>query len=285
MVQCNMDLSQQHTLEDNSGGRFEFGRNWAEFLKQLDEERINDAEKSLLEMLEVPNLEGKTFVDIGSGSGLFSLAARRLGAKVHSLDYDPQSVECTRELKRRYFPIDSNWVVESGSVLDQDYLGRLGQFDIVYSWGVLHHTGHLWQALENVIPLVKEGGKLFIGLYNDQGGPSRRWLLVKRLYCQYPILRMPLLLGSWWRLFWRGMLRDIVMLRPGETFRKLRQERRGMSIWRDLVDWVGGYPFEVSKTEDVFHYYRKKGFVLTRLVTDDNLGCNQFVLLRVGKVI
>lgn len=278
-------MSQQHTLEVSSGERFEFGRNWAEFLKHLDDDRISEAEKSLLEMLELPGLEGKTFVDIGSGSGLFSLAARRLGAKVHSLDFDPQSVECTRELKRRYFPIDSDWVVESGSVLDRDYLARLGQFDVVYSWGVLHHTGQLWQALENVIPLVKEGGKLFIALYNDQGGPSRRWLIVKKLYCKYPMLQMPLLLGSWYRLYWRSMLRDLIQLRPGATFRAYRLNRRGMTPWRDLVDWVGGYPFEVCKAEDVFHYYRKHGFVLTRLVTDGDLGCNQFVLLRVSKVI
>lgn len=278
-------MSQQHTLEVSSGERFEFGRNWAEFLKYLNDERIAEAEKSLLEMLEMTTLEGKTFVDIGSGSGLFSLAARRLGAKVHSLDYDPQSVGCTRELKNRYFANDPDWVVESGSVLDKAYLARLGQFDIVYSWGVLHHTGQMWQALENVIDLVKEQGKLFIALYNDQGGPSRRWLVVKKLYCQYPVLRMPLLLGSWYRLYWRTVLKDILMLRPGASFRGVYQKRRGMTIWRDLVDWVGGYPFEVSKTEDVFHFYRKHGFVLTRLVTDNDLGCNQFVLQRSSKAL
>ena len=278
-------MSQQHTLEVSSGERFEFGRNWAEFLKHLDDDRIREAEKSLLDMLEMPDLEGKTFIDIGSGSGLFSLAAKRLGAKVHSLDFDPQSVKCTRELKRRYFDTDTDWVVEAGSVLDPDYLARLGQFDIVYSWGVLHHTGHLWQALENVIPLVKEGGKLFIALYNDQGGPSRRWLTVKKLYCKYPILRMPLLLGSWWRLYWRTVLRDLIHLTPGASFRKVYEKRRGMSLWRDLVDWVGGYPFEVCKAEEVFDYYRKRGFVLTCLTTDGDLGCNQLVLLRVNKVV
>jgi len=278
-------MSQQHALEVSSGERFEFGRNWAAFLKHLDDRRIHDAEQSLIEMLEMDNFKGKTFVDIGSGSGLFSLAARRLGAKVRSLDYDPQSVECTRELKRRYFDNDPDWVVESGSVLDTTYLAKLGQFDIVYSWGVLHHTGNLWQALENVIPLVKEGGKLYIAIYNDQGGPSRRWLVVKKFYNQYPLLHMPLLLASAYRLYWRSMLRDLLYLSPGATFRQLRENRRGMSVWRDLVDWVGGYPFEVSRAEDVFHFYRKHGFVLTRLITDGGLGCNQFVLLNVGKVL
>src|ERR1700684_4380793 len=126
----------QFLEEVERGERFEFGKNWAQFLNSLDEGRIQRAESSLREMLETPDLRGLRFLDIGSGSGLFSLAARRLGARVHSFDYDPQSVACTLELKRRYFPEDTGWVVEQGSVLDEEHLERLGRFDVVYSWGV-----------------------------------------------------------------------------------------------------------------------------------------------------
>jgi 2-polyprenyl-6-hydroxyphenyl methylase/3-demethylubiquinone-9 3-methyltransferase len=278
-------MSQQHSAEVASGQRFEFGKNWAAFLTHLNEDRIAEAERSLLEMLEESGLRGKSFLDIGSGSGLFSLAARRLGARVHSFDYDPNSVGCTQELRRRFFNDDAEWIVEQGSVLDPGYLKSLGQFDIVYSWGVLHHTGHLWQALENITPLCRIGGKMFIALYNDQGGASRRWLWVKKTYNQYALLRIPILLGSFWRLYWRSMLKDLLLLRPGYTFRQYRRNRRGMTVWRDVVDWVGGYPFEVSRAEDVFHFFRQRGFVLTRLATDNGLGCNQFVLLNLGKVL
>src|SRR2546427_5644386 len=175
-----------NAIEIGSGERFEFGKNWSRFLDVLDDERIARAEESLKQMLEVADLDGRSFLDIGSGSGLISLAARRLGARVHSFDYDPQSVACTGELKRRYFLDDGNWVVEEGSVLDQDYLACLGVFDVVYSWGVLHHTGAMWRALENVVPLVKERGQLFISIYNDQGGPSARWRRVKRTYNALP---------------------------------------------------------------------------------------------------
>src|SRR5207302_10440486 len=137
-----------HAGEVTRGERFEFGKNWGRFLEVLDDERIGEAEESLKKMLEVEGLAGKSFLDIGSGSGLFSLAARRLGARVHSFDYDPQSVACAAELRRRYFPNDEDWVVEPGSALDEAYLNRLGTFDIVYSWGVLHHTGAMWQALK-----------------------------------------------------------------------------------------------------------------------------------------
>src|SRR5437879_12723402 len=100
-------------------GRFSFGKNWQQFLRVLDKERIREAEKSLADMLQVKDLAGKSFLDVGSGSGLFSLAAMRLGAdRVHSFDYDPQSVGCTKELRQRFFPKTGRWTIEEGSVLD-----------------------------------------------------------------------------------------------------------------------------------------------------------------------
>ena len=143
------------------GERFEFGKNWQYFLNKLSNNRIKDAEKSIYDLLGVDDLTGQSFLDIGSGSGLFSLAARRIGARVHSFDFDPQSVACTQELKRRYFENDDNWIIEKGSVLDADYLKSLGEFDYVYSWGVLHHTGDMWQALENINQNVKKMARLF----------------------------------------------------------------------------------------------------------------------------
>src|SRR4051812_24922114 len=108
----------QHAAEVASGQRFEFGKNWARFLENLDDARIGAAERSLAAMLGESTLHGRRFLDAGSGSGLFSLAARRLGARVLSFDFDPHSVACTEELRRRYFPNDTDWRVESGSVLD-----------------------------------------------------------------------------------------------------------------------------------------------------------------------
>ena len=159
--------------------RFEFGKNWKNFLATLSDEKIRRAETSLKEMLEVETLTGKKFLDIGSGSGLFSLAARNLGAEVVTFDYDETSVFCTNELKSRYYGQCQQWDVLQGSVLDKDFLSALGQFDIVYSWGVLHHTGRMWDSLENVTSLLGNGGSLFIGLYNFQPFFSKYWSLVK----------------------------------------------------------------------------------------------------------
>ena len=266
-------------VEIESGERFAFGANWALFLRDLDEARIERAAETLCEMLQIDSLVGRRFIDIGSGSGLFSLAAKRLGAQVHSLDYDGESVACTAELKRRYFPDDDGWTVEQASVLDDEHLRKLGEWDVVYSWGVLHHTGDMWQALENVAPLVAPGGMLYIAIYNDQGGASRRWAWVKKTYNAQRLSRPFLLLYGLYKGWAANLLVDAIKLHPFRSWRHYRQER-GMSPWRDNVDWVGGWPFEVATPDVLVRFYHDRGFQLTNLITRQGWGCNELAFRR-----
>lgn len=264
-----------------SGERFEFGANWTKFLASVDDVRITAAQASLKQMLNVETLAGLTFLDIGSGSGLFSLAARLLGARLYSLDLDPLSVACTAELRRRYSPGDENWFVGQGSVLDCAYMDGLDCFDVVYSWGVLHHTGAMWQALENATGRVRPHGRLCIAIYNDQGRASHWWKTIKRVYNRLPhSMKWLVLLPAFVRLWGPTLIRDLLSGRPLRSW-SLYGIERGMTPWRDVVDWVGGYPFEVAKPEEIFVFLRRKGFHLEKLKTcAGGLGCNEFVFVR-----
>ena len=257
----------------SAGDRFRFGENWLRYLRAVDDSRISAACVSLQNTLNRNRLDGLRFLDIGSGSGLFSLAARHLGGLVHSFDYDPCSVACTKELKRRYFPDDPNWQVEEGSVLNREFLASLGKFEVVYAWGVLHHTGTLWQALDNALACVDSDGCLLVAIYNNQGLISRYWTWVKRAYnhdlflrAVMIVLHAPYLYGA------RVALR---------TLKGRSRIERGMSLWYDMLDWLGGYPFETATAERVIEFCQKRGFdpVLTKTCGRRH-GCNEFVFLR-----
>ena len=259
------------------GRRFEFGKNWRSFLSTITDERIRIAETSIKEMLGIDNLNEKAVLDIGSGSGLFSLAARKLGAHIYSFDYDPASVACTQDLRSRYFPNDPNWVVDEGSVLDDAFLKSLGSFDIVYSWGVLHHTGNMWAAIEKAASLVKKNGTFFFAIYNDQGRRSRFWRRVKESYCS-GIFGKALVSSIFIPYFFSRALLSCVIRREN-VFTEYRKNR-GMSITHDWFDWLGGLPFEVATVEEIFRFVRDRGFVLRNIKTTNGLGNNQFVFVR-----
>lgn len=267
--------------------RFDFGRNWYRFLATVDERRMAVAEASLRDFLEMESMEGLRFLDIGCGSGLFSLAARRLGAQVLAFDYDPDSVAAAAELKRRFAFGDTSWEIRQGSVLDAEWMEGLGSFDIVYAWGVLHHTGDMRSAFEFAGERVAYGGKLFLSIYNEQVRWSKCWTLVKKIYNKLPNwIRLPYCLLMMGPRELRSFLYHLIKFRPSYYFRRRRDysrnSLRGMSYWHDLVDWCGGYPFEVAKPEAVFDFFRARGFVLERLQTcGGGLGCNQFVFRRV----
>lgn len=257
---------------------FRFGKNWRRFLKSLDEERVKNAELSLAEFIGVRDLKGRSFIDIGCGSGLFSYAAFNLGARrIVSIDIDACSVSCCNFLREKAGS-PRHWEVYEGSVLDAGLLSKLGTFDIVYSWGVLHHTGAMWKALENAGRCVTEGGYFYIALYNRVEGfkGSGFWLGVKRLYNRMPAPGKYLM-----DLCYMGYYFAAQLIRLRNPLRSIRsyKSHRGMSWRTDISDWLGGYPYEYATVEEVFRHARAlfPDFELVNIRTTNGIANNWFL--------
>lgn len=261
---------------------FSFGRNWSDFVaRHLTPEREETARKSIIDFLELPDLKGRSFLDIGCGSGLFSLGAFRLGAtRIVSVDVDPFSVRSCEELKKRAGN-PANWDVVHGSILDSALVSQLSKADVVYAWGSLHHTGNMWQAIRNAASLVEPGGLFYLSIYNKVLGRkgSEFWLKVKRLYNRSS--RPTKLMLETTHFVRNGLLRKLAVLEnPITLFTKYGNDR-GMSYWTDIRDWLGGYPYEFASTDEIFRFCtRELGMEMVNLKATNTTGTNEFLFIK-----
>ncbi len=258
-------------MNQESDKRFEFGKNWLDFIKKnYGDEQVTIAKEHLLGFLKRDDLKGIEFLDIGCGSGLHSVAALDAGAKsVHSFDYDPNSVAAT-EYVREQVGRPKNWTVEQGSVLDDDYMNSLPQYDVVYSWGVLHHTGDVWHAIRNAADKVKPGGLFYIALYSADvqvDPPPEFWLDVKKKYVSSGWLKRRYM-DLWY--VWRFEINRNPLLLP-MFLKKVKEYKksRGMNVFTDIRDWLGGWPMEFVYDEDAIKYCENLGFRLENIATGE----------------
>lgn len=272
--------------------RYEFGRNWARFVDgALSEGRIEIARAHLLRFLGLESLAGKSFLDIGSGSGIHSLAAWRSEAsRVHSFDFDGDSVETTRRL-RELAGSPTHWEVTAGSVLDRPMMSSLSKADVVYSWGVLHHTGAMWQALENAALAMHETSVLYVALYCSDVyivPTPEHWLATKQRYNRAgPVGRF--LMECRYAASQAG-LGELRRGRPVSSFRQLQhyvrmvrnyERQRGMAYWTDVRDWLGGWPMEFASIAETKRFCAERlGLELINIKAGE--GCAEYLFRRRG---
>lgn len=262
-----------NVVSEDGSARFGFGKNWYDFItKNFGEERLEISRKHLLDFLERDSLEGMTFLDIGCGSGLHSVAALRSGAtSVHGFDYDPNSVAASKFVREKIGATD-NWKIEQGSVLDDDFIASIAQHDLVYSWGVLHHTGDVWKAIDNASKTVKPSGLFYIALYSADvhvDPTPAFWLDVKQRYINGSDLNRRLM-EAWY--IWRFMLYGKPTIKNVSELRtrfKEYKKSRGMSMMTDIRDWLGGWPMEFVWDKDAIDFLKDRGFSLEKIVTGE----------------
>ncbi len=236
---------------------YEFGKNWQKYLDEnLSEERVIIAQAHMLKFFRLPNLAGKTFLDVGCGSGIHSLAAILAGAeKVVSIDIDPESVQSCSSLHKR-FGAHKNWSIIEGSILDECFVRSLGTFDLVYSWGVLHHTGNMWSALKNICIPLNRAGTLYVALYADevyQNPSPEYWIKLKEDYNKASAEEKRRMEQEY---AWQHILAPIAQEGNNPLiYMENYKSSRGMEFWTDVRDWLGGYPIEFSTTSAVCRFF------------------------------
>jgi glycosyltransferase involved in cell wall biosynthesis len=265
---------------------FPFGKNWEHYVKtSFSDERVEISRKHLLVFLERNDLKGASFLDIGCGSGLHSYAAYRAGAThIISIDVDIHSVKTTTKI-REMAGNPPNWSVLQGSVLDADFMSTIEPVDIVYSWGVLHHTGNLWQAVKNASIPIKPGGLFYIALY-EKTAKSDYWIRIKKKYnssSKFGKLLMELSYVSFNSMAsaivsgTRALINSIKYIANYKENRGMSikyianyKENRGMSFMTDIRDWLGGWPYEPATPEEVTDYcVNKLGLLNQKIKTGE----------------
>lgn len=258
--------------------RFAFGKNWSDFVNnKLDDKRIEEAKKSIIKMIKLEDLSQYTFLDIGCGSGIFSLAANLLNAKyVYSFDYDGEAVKTTKQLRDIYNISESDWKISEGDILNEEWLSGIPNADIVYSWGVLHHTGSMWKAIENAITKVNPNGYLAISIYNHVNTPrdsSKMWWRIKKFYNNAPKLIKKMMVYLFIIKIFLSHLKN--GRNPIKEIK--RYGERGMDFYHDAKDWVGGFPYEYAYAEEVIHFLKNfKTYELIYLNQKTGNACNEF---------
>ena len=261
---------------------FAFGENWQSFVSTVTEDSIAEAMRSLARLLPADEIAGRRLLDIGCGSGLTMLAAARLGAgSVEGVDIDPNSVEAAQALLSRHLP-DGRWSVRTASVFDLSP-EKNGTFDIVHSWGVLHHTGDMAGAIRNAAALVAPGGTFVIALYR-RTPLCGFWRWEKRLYSAAPKPVQALLRGAYRGIHAAGL---IATGRNPLAYVRDYKSARGMDFHHDVHDWLGGYPYESVEPAQVTALLEGLGFTMVRIfekraVAGGLFGshCDEFVAMR-----
>lgn len=270
-------------LKYDPSTHFDFGENWDAYSRLISDRRIVRAIDDMKRLLGTDTLSGRSFVDVGCGSGLHSLVALRLGAApVAGFDLDPKSVETARRVLDARAP-GGDWRVEQKNVFDVTPEAD-GVFDYVYSWGVLHHTGAMWPAVEKTMTLVAGGGRFAIALYRKTPACAA-WGAFKRVYSRSP---------GWAQTGMRGLYIAAFALALAATGRspfayiRAYESNRGMDYFTDVHDWLGGYPYESASPEQVKRFFEAHGFGLekefvrpTRMKGLFGTGCDEYLFRRV----
>lgn len=255
--------------------QFDFGQNWVDFSSRaLTHQKLDNARKDFHNLFSGIDMQKKHMLDIGFGQGISLLLACEAGAFVYGNDINPKCREALKQTSN-ISGITANVPVITGSILDNSTVEMLKSsvpdesFDIVHSWGVLHHTGDMRRAISNAASLVKPGGYFICAIYNRHI-TSKLWLFIKWFYCKAPSIVRSLMIAVMYPFIFAAKL--------AVTRKNPFHQMRGMDFYYNVIDWVGGYPYEYASVNELIDIVSKHGFTCIKTIPAEvPTGCNEFV--------
>ncbi len=191
---------------------------WTEYIPEYEA-----SEKHWLLFYSPEEVKGKTVLDAGCGTGVFSIIFARNGAaKVTGIDISPGSLGTARGLKEKFGLANAEF--QQQDMLHLSF--RDASFDIVWAWGTVHHTTDPLGAITELIRVLKPGGSLFLAIYKQT---SVTWIheIIRKTMIRTPR-------WSWNVLAKAGafMLTPVVFL-----FKRRQKSRKGEKLSELILDW------------------------------------------------
>lgn len=259
---------------------FSFGQNWLEYNQNwLTEEKLNQAKEHFDKLCGGIDFTNKKFLDVGFGQGLTLFLASQKQAQCQGIDIDPKNITAFEVAKKKLGSVEKNLApiqVQVASILDAQFVTQNHEaFDIVYAWGSLHHTGQMYPALKNCLSLLKPGGYFVCAIYNRHWS-SGTWHWIKKNYNRSPHWLKKLAIGL--------LIPPIFLAKWLVTFKNPLKMKRGMSFYYDVIDWVGGYPYEYASAEEMFAFFKKNSLKKIRWQKANvPTGCHEYVFQKPEK--
>ena len=204
-------------MNEKKVGRF-YDVVWTEYIPEYEK-----SEEHWQLFYSPEEIKGKRVLDAGCGTGIFSIIFARNGAaEVIGLDISPGSLTTARHLKDN-FKLD-NVHFQQADMLQLPFPNQ--SFDIVWAWGTVHHTLNPWQAMEELLRVLKPGGSILLAIYTKT-----------KITFLHEIIRKTLIKTS--RKTWQPLAKIMAFFRGPVVaiFKKREKSRQGEKLEELIFDW------------------------------------------------
>ena len=218
---------------------------WTEYLPEY-----NASETHWKIFYSPQDIEGKSVLDAGCGTGIFSIIFARNGAaSVLGIDISEGSLETAKALKTKFDLENASF--QKQDMLDLPFADE--SFDIVWAWGTVHHTTDPFKAMSELIRVLRAEGSILLAVYTRT-----------RVTFLHEIIRKALVRTP--RKTWKALSKILALvLSPVVYFFKKREKsRKGEKLEELIMDWYFVPIRHYYYPEEIKVFLEEQGFTIEK---------------------